>query len=89
MAARTVDPKAKIAITAAHVPHLAYNLPVAILKNLYPVLGKEKVLRIVKETAWEETPKEFWRARFCAHIEAWDIDRDRLMTCFQPSPQIA
>jgi hypothetical protein len=56
MATRTIDPQAKVDTTADHVLRLAYSLPVAILKNLYPTLGKEKILKLVQDTVLEETP---------------------------------
>jgi hypothetical protein len=46
-----------IEIPVEDLLYMRYSLPVAIIKKLYPIIGKEETLKLVKETVWENILK--------------------------------
>jgi hypothetical protein len=48
----------KIELPVEELLRMCFTTPVAIIKKLYPILGKEKTLQLVKDVVWETTSKE-------------------------------
>jgi len=47
----------KIEISVKELLYMWYAVPVSIIKKLYPIMEKERILKLVKDAVWETTLK--------------------------------